>query len=254
VLLIFFWQAGAGKAAVYSSCGGKKNSIVKAKKTGRHPRRKVHKPHLSTASDARVLRSRMRIRAAFLELLQSTPLEQITIRQICAKASINYVTFLRHYLTKESLLEDIAADEVRELVALTLPVFTAENIESAAVTLCTYVDDHRALWTTLLAGGAAATIRSTLIELSREVSNTQTTSADWPPKDVAVSIFVASTVELLTWWLQQKQPAPVSEVAQIFAGFIVTPALEAAARHQTAASRPTPARHPPRRRSGKAAG
>src|SRR5690349_9189508 len=99
----------------------------------RKPRRKVHKPHLSTVADARALRSRERIRTAFLGLLQTKLLDQITIREICTKASLNYVTFFRHYLTKESLLEEIATDEVKQLVALTLPVFNAENTAAAAV-------------------------------------------------------------------------------------------------------------------------
>jgi AcrR family transcriptional regulator len=205
---------------------------MKSPPAARKPRGKVHKPHLSTASDARAVRSRKQIRNAFLRLLETTPLNEITIREICAKASLNYVTFFRHYQTKESLLEDIAADEVKQLVDLTLPVFNAENIAAAAVTLCTYVDTHRKLWTTLFVGGAAESVRRTLIDLSRKVSHAHMDSEGWPPKEVAVAIFVASTVELLTWWLQKKVPVPVSEVAQIFEGFIVTPALNAAVDHK----------------------
>lgn len=198
----------------------------------RKPRKKVHKPHLSTASDARAVRSREKIRNAFLRLLETSPLNEITIREICAKASLNDVTFYRHYQTKECLLEEIAADEVKQLVELTLPVFNAENTAAAAVTLCTYVDNHRKLWTTLFVGGAAESVRRTLIDLSRKVSHAYLASEGWPPKDVAVAIFVASTVELLTWWLQQKVPAPISDVAQIFEGFIVTPALNATVNHK----------------------
>jgi AcrR family transcriptional regulator len=205
---------------------------MKSPSPARKPRSKVHKPHLSTASDARAVRSREQIRNAFLHLLETTTLNEITVREICAKASLNYVTFFRHYQTKESLLEDIAADEVRQLVELTLPVFNAENTAAAAVTLCTYIDAHRKLWTTLFVGGAAESVRRTLIDLSRKVSHAHLASEGWPPKEVAVAIFVASTVELLTWWLQQKVPAPVSDVAQIFEGFIVTPALNAAIDHK----------------------
>lgn len=205
---------------------------MKSPAPARKPRSKVHKPHLSTASDARAVRSREQIRNAFLRLLETIPLNEITIRAICAKASLNYVTFFRHYQTKESLLENIAADEVKQLVELTLPVFNAENTAAAAVTLCTFVDNHRKLWTTLFVGGAAESVRRHLIDLSRKVSHAHADSEGWPPKEVAVAIFVASTVELLTWWLQQKKPPPVSDVAQIFEGFIVTPALNAAVDHK----------------------
>ncbi|MCG8315630.1 MAG: TetR/AcrR family transcriptional regulator [Pseudomonadales bacterium] len=178
------------------------------------------------------MRSREKIRKAFLSLLESFPLNEITVREVCAKASLNEVTFYRHYQTKECLLEEIASDEVKQLVELTLPVFNAEDTSAASITLCTYVNNHRKLWTTLFVGGAAESIRRTLIDLSRKVSHAYMDSEGWPPKEVAVSIFVASTVELLTWWLQQKNPAPISEVAQIFEGFIVTQALNAAVEHK----------------------
>lgn len=209
---------------------------MKLKAPTRKPRRKSHKPHLSTASDARAVRSREQIRNAFLRLLQTTSLNEITIREICAKASLNYVTFFRHYQTKESLLDEIAADEVRNLVELTFPVFSSKNTAAAAVTLCTYIDTHRKLWTTFLVGGAAASVRRALIDLSTKVSQAYEGSDSWPPKEVAVSIFVASTVELLTWWLRQKEPIPVSEVAHIFEGFIVTPALNASTAHKQRAT------------------
>lgn len=202
---------------------------MKLKASTRKPRRKVHKPHLSTVADARAVRSRQRIRAAFLDLLQARYLDQITIREICTKASLNYVTFFRHYLTKDSLLEDIAAEEVKQLVALTLPVFNAENTAAAAVTLCAHVDRRRKLWTTLLTGGAAATVRRTLMDLSMEVGRRREHASSWPPQEVAVAIFVASTVELLTWWLRQDRPVPVTDVAEIFEGFIVTPAITVSA-------------------------
>jgi hypothetical protein len=82
--------------------------------------------------------------------------------------------------------------------------FNAEKTAAAAITLCTYIDAHRKLWTTLFVGGAAESVRRTLIDLSRKVSHAHVDSEGWPPKEVAVAIFVASTVELLTWWLQQK--------------------------------------------------
>ncbi|MBA57519.1 MAG: hypothetical protein CMK89_23965 [Pseudomonadales bacterium] len=202
------------------------------KSPARKPQKRVHKPHLSTTSDARVVRTREKIRKVFLNLLETSPLSEITVREICAKASLNEVTFYRHYQTKECLLEEIAADEVRQLVELTLPVFNAEDTAAAAITLCTYVDNHRKLWKTLFVGGAAESVRRTLIDLSRKVSHAYMAEEGWPPKDVAVSIFVASTVELLTWWLQQEVPTSISEVAQIFEGFIVTPALNAAVDHK----------------------
>jgi AcrR family transcriptional regulator len=109
--------------------------------------------------DPRAARSREALRRAFLGLLESKPLDQITIQDITSAADLGYVTFFRHHATKESLLNEIAADQIRFLVSLTLAVLDRSNVRAASLALCSYVDQHRALWTTLLTGGAAAVIR-----------------------------------------------------------------------------------------------
>ena len=60
-------------------------------------------------TDPRVLRSRAGLSQALLELLESTPLEQITIRDIAATAGVGFTTYYRHYPSKEALLQDLAA-------------------------------------------------------------------------------------------------------------------------------------------------
>ena len=117
---------------------------------------KIHKPHLSTARDARAVRTRKALRQALLRLLDLKPLEQITIRDISEVARVGYTTFFRHHPTKDSLLNDVAADEMGRLVGLALSVAdTTSDTRSASIALCTYVDEHRKLWSTLLTGGAA---------------------------------------------------------------------------------------------------
>ena len=70
---------------------------------------KIYRPHLSTARDARAVRTREALRRALLDLLEDKSLEQITIRDITAAAGIGYTTFFRHHPTTESLLDDLAA-------------------------------------------------------------------------------------------------------------------------------------------------
>jgi AcrR family transcriptional regulator len=74
---------------------------MKAAQTPRQKPRKVHQPHLSVVQDARTIRTRERLRRAFLDLIQDQALDRITIRSICATAGVNYVTFFRHYPKKD---------------------------------------------------------------------------------------------------------------------------------------------------------
>jgi AcrR family transcriptional regulator len=182
-----------------------------------------YRPHLKTAKDARAVRTREALRNAMLQLLAQQPLEKITILDICETAGIGYTTFFRHHPTKESLLDDVAAGEIAHLIGLTVPIAVAENIHTSAIALFTYVNEHRKLWATLLAGGAAVTMRNEFVRLSREVAATRAHTNDWPPPDISTVLVVSSTVELLSWWLQQKKPVPIDEVAAIYEHVIIRP-------------------------------
>src|SRR5262245_55895776 len=115
------------------------------------------------AMDARMVRSREALRTALLELLERKSLEQITIREIVTQAEIGYATFFRHHPTKDALLRDLIADQIDGLVNMALPALDAANSRAACQALCAYVDERRALWSTLLTGGASSAMREEFI-------------------------------------------------------------------------------------------
>ena len=200
---------------------------------------KIHRPHLSTARDARAVRTREALRRALLRLLDLKPLEQITIRDICEVADVGYTTFFRHHPTKESLLNDVAAEQIGRLVGLALQVADTSDTRAASTALCTYVDQHRKLWSTLLTGGAAGAMRDEFIRLSRQIAATRAQPGAWPPPDVATILVASSTIELLSWWLRERKPLTIEQVAEIHERIIITPTVGAghisigrAARHK----------------------
>jgi AcrR family transcriptional regulator len=188
---------------------------------------KILRPHLRTARDARAVRTREALRRALLRLLDLKPLEQITIRDICEVADVGYTTFFRHHSTKESLLNDVAAEQIGRLVGLALEVADTSDTRAASIALCTYVDEHRKLWSTLLTGGAAGAMRDEFIRLSRQIAATRAQPGAWPPPDVATILVASSTIELLSWWLRDRKPLTIEQVAEIHARVIITPAVGA---------------------------
>jgi AcrR family transcriptional regulator len=176
-----------------------------------HVPHKIYQPHLSTARDARAVRTREALRRALLKLLESKPLDQITIRDIAAAAGIGYTTFFRHHPTKEALLNEIAAKQIRRLIALALPAVEAGDTRAASLALCSYVQQHRALWSTLLTGGAAGVLREEFIRLSRPVAASRSPPNHWIPNEVGVLLVISGTIELLSWWLREQQPIAVEQ-------------------------------------------
>lgn len=188
-------------------------------------RNKIYRPHFTTTSDARVLRTREALRNAMLELLDSTPLEHITIRELASSAGIGYTTFFRHHPTKESLLDEIAAEEIRRLIDFVVSTFNTSDSGHAALALCEYVYEHRKLWSTLLTGGAASALRDEFVRVSQEVAEHTPDRSDWLPAEVGVILVASSTIELLAWWLRQKKPLSAKQVALIYERAVMAPIL-----------------------------
>jgi len=182
---------------------------------------------LRTARDPRAVRTREAVRNAFLRLLEREPLEQISIPDICKEAGVGYTTFYRHYLAKETVLNEVAAEEIRQLIALAMSATLATDMRAGAVALFTYVDDHRALWSALLTGGAESAMREEFMRLSREIATKRAQPKAWPPADIAILLIASSTIELLSWWLRQRKPLAIEDAAEIYETMIVRPTIYA---------------------------
>lgn len=179
-------------------------------------------PASSMSRDARALRSGQALREALLSLLERKPFDQITVRDICAQAGVHYATFFRHHPTKEALLDDIAKDQIRQLNVLTLAIRDAENYEAGFRALCAYVDEHRALWSTLLNGGAGAAMREEWLRQSRIVAAGEAPVTSWLPVELGTICAASLIAETMAWWLAQPEGRyGVDDVARILHRLLV---------------------------------
>jgi AcrR family transcriptional regulator len=180
----------------------------------------------STAPDARVVRTRETLRRALFALLEQKPFDQITIREITARAGTGYATFFRHYSEPRALLNDLVSDEISDLLALALPVLRSTDTRGASTTLCRYVDQHRQLWAGLLAGSSAGTMREEFIRQAKLVPRIgRKTTSRWLPYDLRIVFGVSAMFEVLAWWLQRRTEFKVEQVAEILDRLIVAPMM-----------------------------
>jgi AcrR family transcriptional regulator len=186
-------------------------------------REKTRAAAAPVAMDARMLRSRAALRNGLLKLLERKSLEQITIRDIVARADVGYATFFRHHPTKESLLRDLAADQIDGLVNMALRALDAVNSRAACLALCTYVNERRALWSTLLTGGAAGAMREEFIRIASRVAATRMEKGARIPPDLGAVHASSAIIEMLAWWLRQSRPIPVQRLAELMDRLVIGP-------------------------------
>lgn len=177
-----------------------------------------------------MVRTQEALRGAFLALIQLKDLDDISIRDIVAEAGIGYATFFRHYPSKSALLEAVVADEISELIDLSLPPLDPANTSESALALFRHVDRHRALWLALLTGGAAGTIREEFAKAARQRGPTHIRLDAWLPTELGVLYGVAATIEIIAWWLRQGRAVPVEQIAEIHDRLVLTPTVAGAAR------------------------
>jgi AcrR family transcriptional regulator len=180
-----------------------------------------------------MLRTRDALRRALLALLERKQLEQISIRDIAAEAGIGYATFFRHHASKEELLNEIAEEQIAQLMGLAMPLLDAEDTRVSCLALCRYIHQHRAIWSALLTGGAAATLRQEFIRLS-QIGVDRIRSRDSLPVELGVVFGVSATVEILTWWLRHPDEYTDAQVAEFLDRLVVAPTIGRAPQAQPA--------------------
>ncbi|WP_231568195.1 TetR/AcrR family transcriptional regulator [Novosphingobium malaysiense] len=159
-----------------------------------------------------------------MALLEEEPFEQITIRDITDRAKVGYATFFRRYRDKDALLNDVAEREIRQLLAMTLPILYTVDSRASTQALCAYLWEHRKLWSALLTGGASATLKDEFIRQA-ETAAAEQGQDSWLPGNLGVVFSVAATIEILAWWLKQSDPPSVESMADILDQLVVTPSL-----------------------------
>src|SRR5688500_11141896 len=177
--------------------------------------------------DARIIRTRAALREALLGLLEEKPFDDVTVRDLSARAGIGYSTFFRHYPSKAALLDDVVADEIRQLLELSIPDVRATDTRAAAMAMCRHVDERRALWSVLLTGGAAGRMRAEFIRQAAANVPEVVSNNSWLPDDLKVLFGVAGAVEILAWWLYRGRDFTIERAAEIVDRLVVAPMLHA---------------------------
>ena len=172
-----------------------------------------------------MVRTRAALRRALLALLERKHFDQITVRDIAAEGGIGYATFFRHHESKAELLEEVAEEQIAALMALATPLLIAADTRGSCLALCRYVNEHRAIWSALLTGGAAGAMREEFIRQAMQFGAAQVQKSNWLPVELGAIYGVSATVEILAWWLRQPDDFSVERIAEIVDRLVVTPAV-----------------------------
>ncbi|GMK49064.1 TetR family transcriptional regulator [Paenibacillus glycanilyticus] len=106
--------------------------------------------------DRRIIRSRIALREALLEIMTKKPFRSISITEIVEHANYNRGTFYSNYESKEALLDDIVNDLIHDLIKSfrapyeDVEVFRINEIPAASVLIVEHVSRNTAIYSLLM--------------------------------------------------------------------------------------------------------
>jgi AcrR family transcriptional regulator len=176
------------------------------------------------AVDARVVKSRAKMRAALLELVGEQKLESIKVADITERAGVGYATFFRHYTDPLDLWHDASDEVTKDLLAHLAPLVASADTVAVAREVCQFVADNREKLSAILAQGAEGVVRADLVSravaLTEERAPRRRTSV---PRDLAVFHSTNATFGILVWWLDNFDTVSVAKMAGILDRLVIRP-------------------------------
>jgi AcrR family transcriptional regulator len=96
---------------------------------------------LTKKSDPRVQRTKQRLYQAFVDLARNTRVEELTVKDITAQATVNRATFYAHFADKDALLVEAIRSTFRQSVELRLQsevVTSSADLEQLILAVCDF--------------------------------------------------------------------------------------------------------------------
>ena len=182
--------------------------------------------------DGRVRITRQMIRTALLNLLREKPLQHITVRELCEKASINRGTFYAHYDDIYDLMEQIEQSMFDEFKAILRPLLEDQDPYDLVETITrifSYIREHADLCLVTLGPHSDKKLLYRLIELGKQAClNSQLSlfpHADPHMLDYYYTFVSSGCIALLEKWMNEGMPDSTDHLAA-FVRTLISPAFD----------------------------
>ncbi|NOU69776.1 TetR family transcriptional regulator [Paenibacillus sp. LMG 31461] len=174
--------------------------------------------------DPRVLRTRLLIRNAFIELLQEHELEKITVNRIAERATINRVTFYLHYQDIPDMVNKLADDMITEIhtILKEAPDPPGFNIQ-IILNLLEHIAENSNFYKILLASKRIPVFTERLLKLIADFITSRIDKIEASSnlnvkvkKDIAIWYGSSAIIGTIVFWLRNDLPyTPVFLAAQL---------------------------------------
>jgi AcrR family transcriptional regulator len=175
-------------------------------------------------SDRRVQRTRELLQKALMELINERGYDAITIQEIIDRANVGRTTFYMHYNSKDDLFmscHESIVTEFQSLHPLSREELLATEAPPQMIAAFRHLEAARALLYPIFQGKDSVLILRRIRDGSAQEIEASLRSAfaeaDSPISlDVLAYYLAGARIALVQWWLEQRQPYSLENLAQTF--------------------------------------
>ena len=173
-------------------------------------------------TDRRSLRTRNALREALLSLLGERGWDNFAVQDLCDRANIGRSTFYTHYTNKDALLVG-SLDDLRGYLRQARREGRTTGERSTfgfALGLIEHAHEQRRLFRTLVGRRSGYVVQQRFREMVIKLVGEELPAGNAPglPRTAAQRWIAGAFVELLGWWVEQRNPLPPLELAAMFEG------------------------------------
>ncbi|WP_066782186.1 TetR/AcrR family transcriptional regulator [Sphingomonas sp. CCH5-D11] len=155
--------------------------------------------------DARVAKTREALRDALLSMLATERFETISAAALARRAGIGYATFFRRYADTRDLLAEVAGKFIDELAREVAPAVMLGEGRLAAARISAFTNERWSLCRALLVGAGDEMRKKLTAQALIAARALDQMPEQGIPRELRLRVSIAACIELLSWWLENRE-------------------------------------------------
>ena len=175
---------------------------------------------MAQKENQRITLTKKLLQEGLLRLLETKPLDKISVTELCKESGINRATFYNHYNSPQELLTDLEKRMTRELKATIGTPTTADEIILHTEKVCTYFHENARTILTLHRAHSDDDLKDALYALNQNfqlyrLKRNYTGSMDPHSLHLVSVFFYLGCYYIMLEWLERELPLTPKEVADL---------------------------------------
>lgn len=165
------------------------------------------------STSPRVAKTKAYLKEALISLLDTESFQDVTVKAICQKASVNRSTFYAYYSCPRDLIEEIEADILSKL-----PVYeygSGKPFIDSFIPFMQYIKDNGTTFRVLMAASVDESFAQTMVKTVMDKYDEFMNTNDKTEKTMSFLFCINGVVGIVREWIRMDFEYPVEKISKL---------------------------------------